>query len=89
MSDSLKKEFETPSGQIRTDLITFHVEIKPKFFSDEVPSFESIKEILDEFENGKNIDQKRFYKKYFNSNFKKYVFRKKVGSNDPTKRKKV
>ena len=89
MSDPLKKKFETFDGTLRDDLLMFHVEVKPKFFCDEVPSFESIKEILDQFEKGRDIDQKRFYKKYFNSNFKKYVFRKKTAANDPKGRKKV
>lgn len=56
----------------------FYVEIKPKFFADEIPSFDTIDNIIKKHKKSNQINQVRFYKKYFRTHHRKYIFRKKI-----------
>lgn len=75
LSDKMLDKFSDNQNLMKI----FHVEIKPKFCKDEIPKFESIQNIQDKSEKGRNIDQPDFYKTLFkdaSGGARKFVYRK-------------
>lgn len=78
LSPKLKAHFKDNEAQ------ACFIEIKPRAYFDEIPSFEEINEHLKSLEKGKNIDPQYFYNKYFKDcppSERKFIYRRTVADN--------